>query len=395
MGGVTMGKRRFASVFHAIFRIESTLVPLLLSILLLLSSAPTLQADVLGTGLLLPQSPRSLGMGGAYIAVAAGADAIYYNPANLKRFEVSSKTILVNFSGVYDGHTRAIFDFLRNNVDEFRQAFANPGNPDLGFYGRMAPYDRDWGVGDFAFRFVEVAGSNRAFSVYNANRLAYRIDRGLQPFAPPEILFSSTNQIVTSLTYCTTTPLMEGYELLAGTTFRYLYQRDFADTITDAEGLGNLVSPIHPSYILENSASGQGFAIDLGWGLKTPLSGVYVTAVVQNAIARIGVDPIPRATHLGASYELATAEGGAGITVAVQLSDIFQSRSDQRDGVAVGGELRWKGLSGRAGLNKQGPTFGAGFDTRGLHFNYALTREKLIENDFERERHYLWIRFGS
>jgi len=333
-------------------------------------------------------------LGGAYVAVAEGGDAIYYNPANLAWSPHPTKSVIFNFSGVSDLHSKRAFDFLRDHLDQFRDAFDAGVNSDPGFYKQMAKYDRDWSLARFAWRFFEVAGTGTAFSVYSGNSSGYRLHRGQDSTSVPEIEFSLTSQVVTSLAYGTRTTVLGKHEVFAGTTFRYIFQTSFNDTIADARDLGNMLDPIHPSYIWENTARDQGFSVDLGWGYAGLVDGLYLAGVVQNAIGRVGLGQLPRIASIGGSYRFIASDSSAAALFTVQASDIFGNDAGNRSGLSLGTELRWHGLSGRVGVSGAGASFGLGIDTPAFHINYAYTHEELEDENFERGMQYLWFRLG-
>jgi hypothetical protein len=58
------------------------------------------------------QSPRALGMGGAFVAVANDYSALFYNPAGLDRIDENDLNMNLDFAG-----TPAISDLLKNIND--------------------------------------------------------------------------------------------------------------------------------------------------------------------------------------------------------------------------------------------------------------------------------------
>jgi len=226
---------------------------------------------------------RSLGMGGASTAVADGAAAVYWNPANLalnpRKFTLlTGLGIEANNNALTGGDLQRLMSGA--DVSEFRSQLETEG---LELNAQ--------GVGEVSLSFgsLAFAGVPLAFAQATTDNDFWKVFfLIMEEEAPDPGIYSGTGNVngclltAYTLSYARKLPLPGLFPLAVGISGKWLSGLSYGDITGNVNfTFPGIPDPVQNYYITKSANSGSGLAVDLGLGAKLT-SLIQVGLVFEN-----------------------------------------------------------------------------------------------------------------
>ncbi|MDI6809411.1 MAG: hypothetical protein QME66_10580 [Candidatus Eisenbacteria bacterium] len=339
--------------------------------LLVVCAAPLIAGDAATTR--LPVA-RTLGMGGAYLAIANDHNALYSNPAGLSRVRGMSISIpSISFHTNQDliDISQDVTDF----IDEHESEFADFDSVTDDFLRGLDPFDDRW-MSFAVDPLVDLVFPHFGLGAYSTIDARFKIDRGIYQ---PRISVQVKNDMVGVVGISKSLGLL-GKKMDIGVSAKYIQRRLLSESLSgtdastfDEESIQDMLDT------LETAKTGLTFDI----GALYPLNGATTLALVLKDVAgKVDDETIPMTVNVGIASRPAILKIiplFRNTVIAADVDDIFGEGS-MLNRVHLGAETKFALLpfiTLRGGFNQGYPTYGLGLNLLIVRLDFAYYGEEL------------------